>query len=189
MFELVTPHREYHRSFLAAADEHIAAGEEHYAGILVWPADRTFAGKEFTRDGLESPEVFAEYVRFLADDRLVGSPRPAHFVPATTLWMVDGDEFLGRISVRHQLTTFLLEVGGHIGYSVRPSARRHGHATRALRMMLPMCADLGIDDVLVTCDDDNEASRRTIELNGGVLEDVRGKKMRFWIPSGGRTPS
>ena len=185
MFELVSPHRDYHRSFLTAADEHIAASEEHYAGSLVWQGDGRFAGKEFTRDGLESPEVFAEYARFLADDRLVESPRPAHFVPATTLWMVDGGEFLGRISVRHELTKFLLEVGGHIGYSVRPGARGRGHATRALRMVLPICADLGIEEVLVTCDDDNEASRRTIERNGGVLEDVRGKKMRFWISSGG----
>lgn len=147
--------------------------------------DESFPGRRFTREGLGSPEVFAEYARFLDDDRLAESPRPSHFVPATTRWMVDGDEFLGRISVRHELTTFLLEVGGHIGYSVRPGARRLGHATRALRMMLPICADLGIDEVLVTCDHDNEASRRTIERNGGVLEDVRGKKMRYWISPGG----
>jgi predicted acetyltransferase len=189
MFELVTPHRRFHRSFLAAADEHIAAGEEHNTGILAWPADDQFTGKVFTLESLESPEVFAELARVLADDRLPDSPRPAGFVPSTNLWMVDGAEYLGRISVRHELTEHLLEFGGHIGYSVRPSARRRGYASSALAMVMPICAELGIEDVLVTCDDDNVASRRAIERNGGVLEDKRGRKLRFWIPSGDRTPA
>jgi predicted acetyltransferase len=72
-------------------------------------------------------------------------------------------------------------VGGHIGYAVRPTARRRGHATAALALMLPVAAERGIDPVLVTCDTDNVGSRRVIEANGGVLEDVRGQKMRYWI--------
>ena len=53
----------------------------------------------------------------------------------------------------------------------------------ALGQMLPVAAGHGIDPVLVTCDRDNIGSRRTIEANGGVLEDVRGVKMRFWVPT------
>lgn len=51
------------------------------------------------------------------------------------------------------------------------------------RQALPIVASLGIHRVLVTCDADNLASRRVIERNGGVLEDQRGTKLRYWIPT------
>lgn len=93
----------------------------------------------------------------------------------------DGDELVGFLNLRHSLNRFLLEEGGHIGYSVRPSARRRGHASRALALGVQRAAVLGIERVLVTCDVDNEPSRRTIERNGGVLEDQRNGKLRYWI--------
>ncbi|MDX2516846.1 GNAT family N-acetyltransferase [Streptomyces stelliscabiei] len=68
---------------------------------------------------------------------------------------------------------------------MRPSARRRGLATWALGAVLPEARALGMGRVLITCDDDNVASARTIERNGGVLEDVRttdeGIKRRYWI--------
>ena len=94
---------------------------------------------------------------------------------------MDGSEYLGRLNIRHRLTPWLLERGGHIGYDVRPSARNNGYATRMLGDSLPIARRLGIADVLVTCDVDNTASRRVIEKNGGQLEDERGGKLRFWV--------
>jgi len=96
---------------------------------------------------------------------------------------VEGDEYLGRLAIRHRLTPHLLEYGGHIGYDIRPSARRRGHATAMLGASLPWARELGIDPVLVTCDNDNVGSRKVIEGNGGVLEDRRGVKLRFWVPA------
>jgi len=105
-------------------------------------------------------------------------------------WIVDGDTYLGAIDLRHYLNAFLLEGGGHIGYSVRPSARRRGLATWALGTVLLKAPALGLDRVLLTCDDGNIGSARTIESNGGVLEDVRsteaGLKRRYWITLGSR---
>jgi predicted acetyltransferase len=98
--------------------------------------------------------------------------------------MADGDEYLGRITLRHELTDALLTWGGHIGYAVRPSARRRGHASAALRRMLALAGDRGIDPVLVTCDLDNSASRLVIEGAGGEFEDVREGKRRYWVPAG-----
>ncbi len=89
--------------------------------------------------------------------------------------------YLGRIALRHQLTDRLRETGGHIGYDVRPTARRQGHATAMLRAVLPLTHGMGINPVLVTCDVDNLASRRVIQANGGVLEDERYGKLRFWV--------
>ena len=104
-------------------------------------------------------------------------------MPSTTLWWVNEQEYLGRLAIRHRLTPTLLNFGGHIGYDVRPSARRRGHATAMLAEALPLAAKLGIDPVLVTCDDDNTGSKKVIEANGGVFEDQRGVKLRYWIPT------
>jgi predicted acetyltransferase len=92
---------------------------------------------------------------------------------------------LGAISLRHTLTDFLLRAGGHVGYGIRPAARRRGLATWALGAMLPEARALGIDRLLVTCNADNAGSARTIEKNGGELEDIRetelGLTRRYWI--------
>lgn len=107
-------------------------------------------------------------------------------VPETTYWGVFGTEFLGRVSVRHTLTEGLLEWGGHIGYEVRPSARRQGVGHALLAGALPRARALGLTRALLTCDDDNLASARIIERAGGVLEDLRPTpdgppKRRYWI--------
>lgn len=100
------------------------------------------------------------------------------------LWITDGEEVVGFLALRHRLNAWLLDQGGHIGYSVRPSRRRQGHASRALALAVRRSAELGLDRVLVTCDDDNVASARTIEANGGVWEDTREGKRRYWIATG-----
>jgi predicted acetyltransferase len=109
-------------------------------------------------------------------------------VPSTYFWIAagdggDGDELVGFFHLRHALNEFLLEHGGHIGYSVKPSARGRGHATAALRLGLRAAAGLAIERVLITIDPDNEASRRTAEANGGVLEGERNRKLRYWLPT------
>lgn len=110
-------------------------------------------------------------------------------VPSSYFWITDGDGgpgdgVVGFLNLRHVLNDFLLEEGGHIGYSIRPSARRRGHASAALGLAVAVAGGLGIDRVLVTCDEDNDASRRTIEANGGLIEDVRNGKRRYWIATG-----
>ncbi|SNR75039.1 Predicted acetyltransferase [Actinoplanes regularis] len=130
-----------------------------------------------------SPEGFGAYVGWLHSQALADSPRPEGFVPSTTLWWVEDEHYLGRLAIRHRLTASLLEAGGHIGYDVRPSARRRGHATAMLRAALPVARGLGIASALVTCDLTNAASRKVIEANGGVFADQRGEKLRFWVPT------
>ncbi len=132
---------------------------------------------------LERPANFQSYVDRLLADRFEETPRAADWVPCTTYWWVDDAGFVGRLAIRHRLTPDLLEVGGHIGYDVRPSRRREGHASRMLAESLPLAYALGIDPALLTCDDTNTASRKVIEKNGGVLEDQRGYKLRFWVPT------
>jgi predicted acetyltransferase len=102
-------------------------------------------------------------------------------VPMTELWYVSGDVYLGGLSIRHRLTPELLHEGGHIGYNVVPEHRRQGHATAILAQALLLCRAHGLARVLVTCDDSNVGSRRVIEANGGVPEEVTDGTCRYWI--------
>ncbi|HEY0965368.1 MAG TPA: GNAT family N-acetyltransferase [Candidatus Saccharimonadales bacterium] len=108
-------------------------------------------------------------------------------VPATQYIGIreEDDRVIGVIQLRHSLNDFLLNEGGHIGYSVRPSERRKGYASTMLQLCLAQAKALGIENVLITCDEDNVGSAAVIEKAGGVLEDIRGeddmRKKRYWV--------
>jgi predicted acetyltransferase len=108
-------------------------------------------------------------------------------VHCTYRWIVERDRVLGGIALRHELNERLLREGGHIGYGVRPSARRQGMASWALAKMLAEAKKIGLERVLLVCADENVASARTIERCGGILEDVlhteQGPLRRYWITS------
>jgi predicted acetyltransferase len=107
-----------------------------------------------------------------------------HFwgVPVSTRWYIGGDTYLGTVLFRHELTPELLAAGGHIGYHVAPNHRRAGHATRMLALAVERCHnELQIERILVTCEETNTASRRVIEANGGVLENILEHECRYWI--------
>ena len=111
-------------------------------------------------------------------------------VPDSTFFCLDTDTntFVGAVNIRHYLNESLLLNGGHIGDGVRPSRRGEGIATKMIAMALEECKKLGLEKVLMVCDKDNIASRRTIEKNGGILEneiEVDGNvEQRFWITIG-----
>ncbi len=94
-------------------------------------------------------------------------------VDVTELWAILNETYVGRISIRHKLNHDLEIMGGHIGYDTRPSYRGRGIATSMLRQALPIAKQLGISKVLITCDDNNLASIKIIEKNGGVLKDTK----------------
>ncbi|MGQ0573496.1 MAG: GNAT family N-acetyltransferase [Pseudonocardia sp.] len=173
--ELVAPAVRYGASLRAALDEFRAEGR-------FGPQDDSGLAAALRAAGDVADEGWlACYLELL--HRQVTHPAPGS-VAQTTLWWVREDEWLGRVAIRHRLTAGLRRHGGHIGYEVRPSARRQGHATAMLRAALPAAADLGIARALLTCDPANGASRKVIEANGGVLVDEPGPELRFWVPTG-----
>ncbi len=111
-------------------------------------------------------------------------------MPATFLVAVAEGQIVGRVSIRHVLNAYLAEVGGHIGYGVRPGFRRRGYATAMLRQSLAVASSIGL--VLVICDDDNVGSAKVIENCGGVLENIAAgrdgsvPKRRYWVETGAR---
>ena len=179
---LSPPDPRYRESYLAALEELTAEGNAHYLD-LVLPPEPGFPGVTYTLRTLADPVTFEEFCAYTIALNDAHTPRPTGWVTGTYLWMIHDETVVGRISLRHVLTQWLREVGGHIGYAVRPSARRRGYATAALGLMREVAAEHRIDPVLVTCDEDNVGSRKVIEANGGVLEDIRNNKMRFWVPT------
>jgi predicted acetyltransferase len=139
---------------------------------------REYGGRWHTDAGL------AEFIESL---RRAGDPAiapPDGWVHCSTYWWADGPTYLASIRIRHRLTPHLLEVGGHIGYDVAPSARLRGHGTAMLAAALPKAAELGITTALITCEADNIGSRKVIEANGARYEDEREGKLRYWVPTG-----
>lgn len=130
---------------------------------------------------------FANYVENL--DVLEPSP---NLVPDSTFFCLDEerDIFVGAVNIRHYLNDRLLLSGGHIGDGVRPSERRKGIATGMIALALEECEKLGIDRVLMVCDKDNVGSAKSIQNNGGVLENEIEEdgviEQRYWIDLAGR---
>jgi predicted acetyltransferase len=129
----------------------------------------------------------AQYLDVLGDQERGINLAPGH-VPETLLFAFMGPRIVGRVTIRHALNDVLSRRGGHIGYVLAPEFRRQGYATEILRQAVRLAHErLGLDRVLVTCDDDNIGSIRAIEKNGGCLDtiisgpDLGKPKRRYWI--------
>ena len=112
----------------------------------------------------------AEWVQFTENTKYKESVIPG-FVTAHTFFASDNNKIVGIINARHELNDYLLNFGGHIGYSVRKSERRKGYAKAMLSYTVDFLFSLGLEKVLITCDKMNIASKRTIESCGGILEN------------------
>ena len=94
-------------------------------------------------------------------------------VPSSFYFLMNENRILGSISIRHNLDDEMLKkFGGHIGYNIRPSERKKGYATLMLHLSLEKCLELGIEDIMIICKEDNIGSSKTIENNYGVLNEI-----------------
>ena len=125
-----------------------------------------------------------EWVQFTENTKNKESVTPG-FVTAHTFFALDNNKIVGIINARHELNDYLLNFGGHIGYSVRKSERRKGYAKAMLSYTVDFLFSLGLEKILITCDKNNIASKRTIESCGGILENEVATEdrttLRYWI--------
>jgi predicted acetyltransferase len=166
--DLVRPAERYRETFLSALREFQDEGLAWWIGGDLEIAERDFGA-------------------FVAKRLLDANRRTETLVPKTHLWAVSDDQFVGRISIHHELNDALRREGGHIGYDTVPSLRGRGIAKEMLRQALPWARALGLKEVLLTCDDTNAASIRVIEANGGALRETKAPgpgrplKRYYWI--------
>lgn len=161
---------------------------------LTWMRDFLAMSREFAMVGEWPPLApdadergFADYLQRL-DEMARGVGLLPGYAPQSTWCLVrDDTTVVGYSRLRSQLTLALKDVGGHIGYSIRPSERRKGYGTRILALTLEPARALGLDRVLLTCDTNNIGSARIIEKNGGVLSSsgfspqTNTHVSRYWI--------
>jgi predicted acetyltransferase len=134
----------------------------------------------------DTNQTFEDFVK-MWKDHAKGRNHRNGAVPATMYWLIDKNEVIGRVHLRHILNDFLLNYGGHIGYYIKPSKRRMGYGKKILELALVKAKKMGIWRVLLTCDDNNIGSQKVIESFGGVLENIvqenkhKPLKKRYWI--------
>lgn len=152
--KLVIPTKEYENQVMSYREEFYNNGETSLDGCA----------------GLEDVQSYEEWLDF--ENRL-SKKYGSGYVPSSVFLAVRSidNKVVGIIDIRHRLSDFLLNYGGHIGYSVLPSERKKGYAKIMLKLALQECKQLRIDKVLLTCDKDNLGSFKTIIANGGILEN------------------
>ncbi len=147
--------------------------------------------REFEQSGGECIGIggWQDYDRWLTgmQNRHTGQNLPEGYVRENFYLCYDGDTLIGVFSLKFELTDFLLNFGGHIGYAVRPSKRNLGWATKMLEHGLVLSREFGFSRILCVCDEDNYASEKVILKNGGILEnklydpDEQVFVKRYWI--------
>ena len=125
------------------------------------PSPRSIFNKDYSN--------FEKYLDEFKQEEI--NPQPG-FVPATTYFALDKERnvIVGAIQIRHFLNEHLRYSGGHIGDGVRPSERRKGYATEMIHHALKICKEMGIDRVMISCNENNIGSKKSILNNGGIFE-------------------
>ena len=138
--------------------------------------------------GLRRYEDPQDWLKVVSDHKDPKTVQPGHSPATQYIFVRESDrKIVGMIDIRHVLTDYLSRFGGHIGYSVAPSERRKGYASQMLKRALQIVRGMGIERVLITCDEGNEGSARTIMNNGGIYEstvyepDEQINLERYWI--------
>ncbi len=177
--------RDYLRTWLPLDLKFVVPSIEHKKAALEYKQEYI----DFNEDHINGSGGFIhtnDYEDWLCKITNAQTASQTGWVDCSTYFVFTHERIVGTVQIRHELNDFLFNAGGNIGYGVRPSERRKGYATKMLLFALKKCSDLGIDNVLVTCDKGNIASERTIIKCGGVFENEIVEEngnviLRYWI--------
>ena len=169
--KIVEPALEFEAEFIAMAKDFIAISEQ---------AEPPYNCEKAIED-------FGGYVQCRIDWKN-GENLPEGFVKCSLFLLIRNDgKLVGMSSMRHELSDFLRNIGGHIGYHIRPGYRRKGYGTAILGLVLEEAHKIGLEKVLVTCSPSNIGSAKIIERNGGKFEntytndELDEPKRRYWF--------
>lgn len=136
--------------------------------------------------GLETTEDISQWINEKLLEKSKDTIINKNFVPASTFLLIKDDILIGIINIRHELNEYLLNFGGHIGYSIHPDFRRKGFGKIILNKAIEYSfKDLMNNKLLITCNSSNIASEKTILSCGGILDNIIEETdrmtKRFWI--------
>ena len=166
------------------AREFIKSDKEQVINLIneIKAYDDNFEGM----DNIGRIEDFDDFLQTLEKNKHQELIKPG-YSPQTTFGIYDDGKLIGAFNLRHKLKGNLINHGGNIGYLVRPSERRKGYGTIILGFALKKAKELGLGRVMVSCREENIASSRVIEKNGGVYENDYCDEVqnitfkRYWI--------
>ena len=95
-------------------------------------------------------------------------------LPTSTYILLNNGTEVGMIQIRHQ-PSHSQEVpshfSNHIYYEIKPEFRGQGFGTEILKLGIEEAKKIGLKKIVVTCYEENIASKKIIENNGGILVD------------------
>ncbi|MDI9540707.1 MAG: GNAT family N-acetyltransferase [Bacillota bacterium] len=95
------------------------------------------------------------------------------------IYLKETNEYIGYCDLRLYHNPELYYYG-NIGYRIEPAFRGNNYARRAALMLIDLARDFGMKKLIVTCNPENEASRKTIEaIRARYIKTVR---VPFWHP-------
>lgn len=168
MLKLIKPSKKYIDCFLKAVDDY-DNDENQFKDIAIKPLITAI-----------NENKIDEYFKRI-DDNSNGKNLPDGFVPETTFWLMDDENFVGIFVIRHRLTPKLEEWGGHIAANISPKYRGKYSSFIGIKLCLKEANKLGLKQVLMTCDERNGASYRGIK---GLMDLYGGEQLTDTIVNG-----
>ncbi|MBQ8481136.1 MAG: AAA family ATPase [Alphaproteobacteria bacterium] len=159
--KLVLPSEKYLPSVYEAIDEY----RKHPSKFEINAVQKMIEAQE---------NNFADYFKQTENERL-GINLKSGYVSHTVFWLIDNNKYIGTFNLRHSLTPYLKQIGGHIAYQIRPSEQKKGYAYAGLLLCLNEAYKMGLNKVLLTCKMDNIPSYATMNkamINYGGIEDT-----------------
>jgi len=185
MLKLIEPSAIYKDSYLSAIAEFQNSDDPYFS--------RHQQYKNYDLNRIK--DDFESYILKPFRDLSNGEALPYGYVPQSEYWLIDGDVYCGAIHIRHALTEKLINEGGNFGYEIRPSKRHMGYATRAILLGFEKAQHLGVNKILIVCNEKNIPSLKTIKkipygvkAEAYVTQDGR-RIVRYWFdltPQGGQ---
>ncbi len=95
------------------------------------------------------------------------------------IYLKETNEYIGYCDLRLE-HNWELYYYGNIGYRIDPEFRGNRYAQKAASLLINLARDFGMEKLILTCNPDNEASRKTIEaLDARYIKTVQ---VPFWHP-------
>ncbi|GFZ31476.1 acetyltransferase [Clostridium zeae] len=144
---LVLPSKDYEKSFQEYAFSYKNTEDNYYF--------------EKYKKAIENFDEYLEELYKLSE----GIDVPEDSVRTTNYWLLDNNNVVGVVRVRHEE----IKGAGHIGYDISPSFRNKGYGSEILRQAIEKAREIGIEEPVVTCNTNNLGSKKIIEKNNGLL--------------------